>query len=313
LCIVSGDGAVVAAGVTARGLDRCVAEHGLHLRQGNPQAFNRYAYVLNRPVSMSDPTGHCPEPTPCPESPTVQTIGSVVTTGPVQQNSQTYMRARERSRRHDRYVLIMLSSGRTDAGLFMSHGGRATAGGGPFKASSGVESTYKMGLIYGHHESTEGSSRFTAGRGPFTFGITSSEGDNRLYMARGVGERGKLSAEVEGTLGTRGATLGISGSVTGIDPSNPLNSGSYEGQIGVYAEFRDSASVLMSEYQYELLVDQGEDPSAVAAESVSNVRKQSFARTGPVVFGLELIGRPNLPPVVKYPEGPYVSPNYYIR
>ena len=27
----------------------------------NPQAFNRYSYVMNRPVNFNDPTGHCPE------------------------------------------------------------------------------------------------------------------------------------------------------------------------------------------------------------------------------------------------------------
>ena len=28
---------------------------------GNPQAFNRYSYVMNRPVNFNDPSGHCPE------------------------------------------------------------------------------------------------------------------------------------------------------------------------------------------------------------------------------------------------------------
>ncbi|HCR54014.1 MAG TPA: hypothetical protein DIW27_06325 [Cytophagales bacterium] len=28
--------------------------------QSNPQARNRYSYVYNRPVNLSDPTGHCP-------------------------------------------------------------------------------------------------------------------------------------------------------------------------------------------------------------------------------------------------------------
>ena len=27
---------------------------------GKPQAFNRYSYVLNRPLNLSDPSGHCP-------------------------------------------------------------------------------------------------------------------------------------------------------------------------------------------------------------------------------------------------------------
>jgi RHS repeat-associated protein len=30
---------------------------------GNPQAFNRYSYVLNNPLGYTDPSGHCPKPT----------------------------------------------------------------------------------------------------------------------------------------------------------------------------------------------------------------------------------------------------------
>jgi RHS repeat-associated protein len=32
---------------------------------GNPQALNRYAYVLNRPLNMTDPSGHDPSNTSC--------------------------------------------------------------------------------------------------------------------------------------------------------------------------------------------------------------------------------------------------------
>ena len=31
----------------------------------NPQSFNRYSYVLNRPLSLTDPSGHCPHETVC--------------------------------------------------------------------------------------------------------------------------------------------------------------------------------------------------------------------------------------------------------
>jgi hypothetical protein len=31
----------------------------------NPQSYNRYSYVENRPLNFSDPTGHCKQPGDC--------------------------------------------------------------------------------------------------------------------------------------------------------------------------------------------------------------------------------------------------------
>lgn len=60
------------------GLGRFIQPDSIIPRPANPQSWNRYSYVLNRPINFNDPTGHdsvcgysysdpeCPQPTPAP-------------------------------------------------------------------------------------------------------------------------------------------------------------------------------------------------------------------------------------------------------
>jgi RHS repeat-associated protein len=56
------------------GLGRFVSADMVVPQAGNPQALNRYAYVLNNPIVYIDPSGHC-LPEECPGVPDAEYIG----------------------------------------------------------------------------------------------------------------------------------------------------------------------------------------------------------------------------------------------
>lgn len=47
------------------GVGRFLSADTIVPNPGNPQAYNRYSYVENRPLNFDDPTGHCKRPGEC--------------------------------------------------------------------------------------------------------------------------------------------------------------------------------------------------------------------------------------------------------